>query len=57
MNKYLKPKNFIKPLQFKQRKAKACFIVQTQYLFKLTLQKVEVIREREVAIYFSAKLP
>ncbi len=57
MNKYLKPKNFIETLQFKQRKAKVYFIFQTQFLFKLTLQKVEVIREREVAIYFSAKLP
>jgi hypothetical protein len=51
MNKFLKPKNFIKTLQFKQRKAKVYLIFQTQFLIKLTLQKVEVIREREVAIY------
>jgi hypothetical protein len=40
VNKYLKPKNFIKTLQFKQRKAKVYFIFQTQFLFQLTLQKV-----------------
>ena len=30
MNKYLKPKNFIKTLQFKQRKEIVYFIFQTQ---------------------------
>ena len=33
MNKYLKPKNFIKTLQFKQRKAKVYFKFQTQFQF------------------------
>ncbi len=33
MNKYLKPKNFIKTLQFKQRKAEVYFKFQTQFQF------------------------
>ncbi len=33
MNKYLKPKNFIKTLQLKQRKAKVYFTFQTQFIF------------------------